>query len=161
VHAALTARRLGYEAVMVNCNPETVSTDYDVSDRLYFEPLTFEDVANVCATSGPRASSCSSAGRRRSRSPRRSPEAGIPILGTPQASIDLAEDRGRFGELLRELGIECPPYGLARTADEAGGRRRDRLPAARAALVRARRPRHGDRLQPRRARGVHGRRPPP
>ena len=119
VHAALTARRLGYEAVMVNCNPETVSTDYDVSDRLYFEPLTFEDVANVCRNESPEGVIVQFGGQTPLKIAAALAEAGIPILGTPQASIDLAEDRGRFGELLKELGIQCPPYGLARTAAEA------------------------------------------
>ena len=119
VHAALTARRLGYEAVMVNCNPETVSTDYDVSDRLYFEPLTFEDVANVCRNESPEGVIVQFGGQTPLKIAAALADAGIPILGTPQASIDLAEDRGRFGELLKELGIQCPPYGLARTAAEA------------------------------------------
>ncbi len=119
VHAALTARRLGYDAVMVNCNPETVSTDYDVSDRLYFEPLTFEDVANVCRNESPEGVIVQFGGQTPLKIAAALTEAGIPILGTPQASIDLAEDRGRFGELLKELGIQCPPYGLARTAAEA------------------------------------------
>ncbi len=119
VHAALTARRLGYDAVMVNCNPETVSTDYDISDRLYFEPLTFEDVANVCLNERPEGVIVQFGGQTPLKIAGALADAGIPILGTPQASIDLAEDRGRFGELLRELGIACPPYGLARTSDEA------------------------------------------
>jgi carbamoyl-phosphate synthase large subunit len=119
VHAALTARRLGYEAVMVNCNPETVSTDYDVSDRLYFEPLTFEDVANVCRNESPEGVIVQFGGQTPLKIAAALAGAGIPILGTPQASIDLAEDRGRFGELLKELGIQCPPYGLAGTAAEA------------------------------------------
>ncbi len=119
VHAALTARRLGYDAVMVNCNPETVSTDYDVSDRLYFEPLTFEDVANVCRNESPEGVIVQFGGQTPLKIAAALVEAGIPILGTPQASIDLAEDRGRFGELLKELDIRCPPYGLARTAAEA------------------------------------------
>ncbi|MBN2203805.1 MAG: carbamoyl-phosphate synthase large subunit [Thermoleophilia bacterium] len=119
VHAALTARRLGYEAVMVNCNPETVSTDYDVSDRLYFEPLTFEDVANVCRNESPEGVIVQFGGQTPLKIAAALDGAGIPILGTPQASIDLAEDRGRFGALLEELGIQCPPYGLAGTAAEA------------------------------------------
>jgi carbamoyl-phosphate synthase large subunit len=119
VHAALTARRLGYDAVMVNCNPETVSTDYDVSDRLYFEPLTLEDVANVCRNESPEGVIVQFGGQTPLKIAGALAEAGIPILGTPQASIDLAEDRGRFGELLKELGIQCPPYGLARTPAEA------------------------------------------
>jgi carbamoyl-phosphate synthase large subunit len=119
VHAALTAREMGYEAVMVNCNPETVSTDYDVSDRLYFEPLTFEDVANVVANEKPKGVIVQFGGQTPLKIAGALAEAGIPILGTPQESIDLAEDRGRFGQLLKELGIQCPEYGLATTAAEA------------------------------------------
>ena len=119
VHAALTAREMGYEAVMVNCNPETVSTDYDVSDRLYFEPLTFEDVINVVANERPKGVIVQFGGQTPLKIAGALAEAGIPILGTPQESIDLAEDRGRFGKLLEELGIQCPEYGLAMTAAEA------------------------------------------
>jgi carbamoyl-phosphate synthase large subunit len=119
VHAALTVREMGYEAVMVNCNPETVSTDYDVSDRLYFEPLTFEDVVNVVANEDPKGVIVQFGGQTPLKIAGALAEAGIPILGTPQESIDLAEDRGRFGKLLEELGIRCPEYGLAATAEEA------------------------------------------
>ena len=119
VHAALTAREQGYEAVMVNCNPETVSTDYDISDRLYFEPLTFEDVANIVANERPKGVIVQFGGQTPLKIARQLAEAGIPILGTPQESIDLAEDRGRFGALLDELEIRCPEYGLAATVEEA------------------------------------------
>ncbi len=119
VHAAMTARDMGYEAVMVNCNPETVSTDYDTSDRLYFEPLTFEDVANVIANERPEGVIVQFGGQTPLKIAAALAGAGIPILGTPHASIDLAEDRGRFGALLEELGVRCPEYGLATTADEA------------------------------------------
>ncbi len=119
VHAALTAREQGFEAVMVNCNPETVSTDYDISDRLYFEPLTFEDVANIVANERPKGVIVQFGGQTPLKIAGALAEAGIPILGTPQESIDLAEDRGRFGGLLEELGIKCPEYGLATTAEQA------------------------------------------
>jgi carbamoyl-phosphate synthase large subunit len=119
VHAALTARDQGYEAIMVNCNPETVSTDYDISDRLYFEPLTFEDVANIVANERPKGVIIQFGGQTPLKIARALADAGIPILGTPQESIDLAEDRGRFGKLLEELDIRCPEYGLATTAAEA------------------------------------------
>ena len=156
VHAALTAREQGYEAVMVNCNPETVSTDYDISDRLYFEPLTFEDVANIVANERPKGVIVQFGGQTPLKIAGALAEAGIPILGTPQESIDLAEDRGRFGGLLEELGIRCPEYGLATTAERGGRRRRARrLPAAGAAVVRARRPGHADRLRPAGARALH------
>ncbi|HOT23456.1 MAG TPA: carbamoyl-phosphate synthase large subunit [Thermoleophilia bacterium] len=119
VHAAMTARAMGYEAVMVNCNPETVSTDYDTSDRLYVEPLTFEDVMNVVVNERPKGVIVQFGGQTPLRIAADLDAAGVPILGTPQSSIDLAEDRGRFGALLPELGIRCPEYGLATTADEA------------------------------------------
>jgi carbamoyl-phosphate synthase large subunit len=104
---------------MVNCNPETVSTDYDVSDRLYFEPLTFEDVANVVANERPKGVIVQFGGQTPLKIAHALEEAGIPILGTPQDAIDLAEDRGRFGELLDRLEIKCPRYGVARSCDEA------------------------------------------
>ncbi len=119
VHAALTARELGYETVMVNCNPETVSTDYDTSDRLYVEPLTFEDVMNVVANEDPKGVIVQFGGQTPLKIAAELAAAGVPILGTPHASIDLAEDRGRFGELLRRLDIACPEYGLATTSHEA------------------------------------------
>ena len=119
VHAAMTARELGYDAVMVNCNPETVSTDYDVSDRLYFEPLTVEDVIGIVANERPKGVVVQFGGQTPLKIAGALAEAGIPILGTPQESIDLAEDRGRFGRLLEDLGIACPEYGLAATAEEA------------------------------------------
>ncbi len=119
VHAALTVRELGYEAIMVNCNPETVSTDYDVSTRLYFEPLTFEDVANICANEQPKGVIVQFGGQTPLKIAHALEEAGIPILGTPQESIDLAEDRGNFGRLLDELGIKCPRYGVARSREQA------------------------------------------
>jgi carbamoyl-phosphate synthase large subunit len=104
---------------MVNCNPETVSTDYDVSDRLYFEPLTVEDVMNIVANERPVGVIVQFGGQTPLKIAGALALAGIPILGTPQESIDLAEDRGLFGRLLEELGIACPEYGLATTAEEA------------------------------------------
>jgi carbamoyl-phosphate synthase large subunit len=119
VHAAMTVREAGYEAVMVNCNPETVSTDYDVSDRLYFEPLTFEDVMNVVAVERPAGVIVQFGGQTPLRIARELVEAGVPLVGTSFEAIDLAEDRGRFGALLEELGIACPRYGVARSPEEA------------------------------------------
>ena len=119
VHAAMTARELGRDAVMVNCNPETVSTDYDTSDRLYFEPLTAEDVLAVCEQERPEGVIVQFGGQTPLRLARALEEAGIPLLGTPVDAIDLAEDRGRFGALLRRLGIKHPPYGTALSAEEA------------------------------------------
>ena len=146
----------GFETVMINCNPETVSTDYDTADRLYFEPLTFEDVMAVIERERERRrrrrrASCSSAARRRSSWRCALQEAGVTILGTSPDSIDLAEDRQRFSQLLWDLGIPQPASGTATSRDEArevAGE--DRLPGRRPAVVRARRPRHGDRLRHRR-----------
>ena len=119
VHAAMTARELGRDAVMVNCNPETVSTDYDTSDRLYFEPLTIEDVLAVCEQERPEGVIVQFGGQTPLKLARALEEAGVPLLGTPVDAIDLAEDRGRFGALLRRLGIAHPPYGTALSAEEA------------------------------------------
>jgi carbamoyl-phosphate synthase large subunit len=119
VHAAMTVRDSGRDAVMVNCNPETVSTDYDTSDRLYFEPLTAEDVLAVCAQEGPEGVIVQFGGQTPLRLAKALEEAGIKLLGTPVDAIDLAEDRGRFGALLRRLGIKHPPYGTALSAEEA------------------------------------------
>ena len=119
VHAAMTTRELGRDAVMINCNPETVSTDYDTSDRLYFEPLTIEDVLAVCEQERPEGVIVQFGGQTPLKLARALEEAGVPLLGTPVDAIDLAEDRGRFGALLRRLGIKHPPYGTALSAEEA------------------------------------------
>jgi carbamoyl-phosphate synthase large subunit len=119
VHAAMTARELDRDAVMINCNPETVSTDYDTSDRLYFEPLTEEDVLAVCAIERPEGVIVQFGGQTPLRLAKSLEEAGVPLLGTPVDAIDLAEDRGRFGALLRRLEIKHPPYGTALSAEEA------------------------------------------
>ncbi|MGN6558138.1 MAG: carbamoyl-phosphate synthase large subunit [Solirubrobacterales bacterium] len=119
VHAAMTARELGRDAVMVNCNPETVSTDYDTSNRLYFEPLTAEDVLAVCEQERPEGVIVQFGGQTPLKLARTLEEAGVPLLGTPVDAIDLAEDRGRFGALLERLGVEAPPYGTAYSAEEA------------------------------------------
>jgi len=119
VHAAMTVRELDRDAVMVNCNPETVSTDYDTSDRLYFEPLTAEDVLAVVEVERPEGVIVQFGGQTPLRLAAALVEAGVPLLGTPVDAIDLAEDRGRFGALLRGLEISHPPYGTALSADEA------------------------------------------
>jgi carbamoyl-phosphate synthase large subunit len=119
VHAAMTVRDLGRDAVMVNCNPETVSTDYDTSDRLYFEPLTAEDVLAVCEQERPEGVIVQFGGQTPLKLARELEQAGVPLLGTPVDAIDLAEDRGRFGALLRKLEIKHPPYGTALSAEEA------------------------------------------
>jgi carbamoyl-phosphate synthase large subunit len=119
VHAAQTFRSLGYEAVMVNCNPETVSTDYDTSDRLYFEPLSPEEVLAVCDREQPVGVVTQFGGQTPLRLARHIEEAGYRILGTPHSAIDLAEDRERFGSLALELGIRCPPWATVAGAEEA------------------------------------------
>jgi carbamoyl-phosphate synthase large subunit len=119
VHAAMTVRDTGRDAVMVNCNPETVSTDYDTSDRLYFEPLTVEDVLAVAEVERPEGVIVQFGGQTPLRLAKALEEAGLKMLGTPVEAIDLAEDRGRFGALLRRLEIKHPPYGTALSAEEA------------------------------------------
>jgi len=119
VHAAFALREAGYETVMVNCNPETVSTDYDTSDRLYFEPLTVEDVIAVCEEEEPQGIVVQLGGQTPLQIAAELEAEGFPILGTSPASIDLAEDRGKFGALLRRLGIAAPPHGEATGLEEA------------------------------------------
>jgi carbamoyl-phosphate synthase large subunit len=119
VHAAMTVRELGRDAVMINCNPETVSTDYDTSDRLYFEPLTEADVLAVVGQEHPEGVIVQFGGQTPLRLAGALEQAGVKLLGTPVDAIDLAEDRGRFGALLRRLQIKHPPYGTALSADEA------------------------------------------
>jgi carbamoyl-phosphate synthase large subunit len=119
VHAAQSLRALGYEAVMVNCNPETVSTDYDTSDRLYFEPLRLEEVLAVCEREQPDGVAIQFGGQTPLKLARGLEAAGFRILGTPFDAVDLAEDRERFGALLDRLGIRCPQWGIARTNEEA------------------------------------------
>jgi carbamoyl-phosphate synthase large subunit len=119
VHAAMTVRDSGRDAVMINCNPETVSTDYDTSDRLYFEPLTAEDVLAVVEIERPEGVIVQFGGQTPLRLARPLEEAGVPLLGTPVDAIDLAEDRGRFAALLSRLEIAHPPYGTAMSAEEA------------------------------------------
>jgi carbamoyl-phosphate synthase large subunit len=119
VHAAQTVRELGRDAVMINCNPETVSTDYDTSDRLYFEPLTLEDVIAVCELEKPEGVVVQFGGQTPLKLAAGLHAAGIPILGTSIDAIDLAEDRSRFGALLDRLGYRAPPYATAASAEEA------------------------------------------
>jgi carbamoyl-phosphate synthase large subunit len=119
VHAVQEMRELGYQAIMVNCNPETVSTDYDTSDRLYFEPLTFEDVLNIVENEKPKGVVVQFGGQTPLKIAERLHAAGVPILGTSQEAIDLAEDRERFGEVLRKLNLKAPPYGTVRNEQEA------------------------------------------
>ena len=113
VHAAFALREAGYETIMVNCNPETVSTDYDTSDRLYFEPLTAEDVLEVARVERPDAVVVQLGGQTPLKLARRLEAAGLTIAGTSPESIDIAEDRERFADLCRELGVRQPPHGTA------------------------------------------------
>jgi carbamoyl-phosphate synthase large subunit len=123
VHAVMALRDAGYETVMVNCNPETVSTDYDTADRLYFEPLTFEDVLEVVhaeQASGTVAGViCTLGGQTPLGLAQRLKDAGVRVLGTQPEAIDLAEHRGAFGRLLREAGLPAPKFGTATSFDEA------------------------------------------
>ncbi len=118
VHAARAITAAGYESVMVNCNPETVSTDYDTSDRLYFEPLTEEDLLAVVAREKPLGVVVQFGGQTPLKLAHPLERAGVRILGTPPDAIDRAEDRERFGELLREVGLTAPPWTTARDASE-------------------------------------------
>jgi len=127
VHAATTLSAAGFETVMVNCNPETVSTDYDTADRLYFEPLTFEDVLEVyyaesaSGKGGPGVVGVivQLGGQTPLGLAERLEKAGVPIVGTKPEAIDLAEDRGRFGEVLRAAGLPAPKFGMATSFDQA------------------------------------------
>ncbi|MBF6332170.1 carbamoyl-phosphate synthase large subunit [Nocardia transvalensis] len=123
VHAAQTLSAAGYETVMVNCNPETVSTDYDTADRLYFEPLTFEDVLEVYHAERESGSVAGVIVQLGGQTPlglaQRLTEAGVPVVGTSAAAIDLAEDRGEFGQVLVDAGLPAPKYGTATTVEQA------------------------------------------
>ncbi len=119
VHAAYALKEEGYETIMVNCNPETVSTDYDTSDRLYFEPLTFEDVMAIVEEEKPVGVIVQFGGQTPLNLARPLKAAGVPIIGTTPESIDLAEDRKHFGKLLGELGIPQPENGAAMNVQEA------------------------------------------
>jgi carbamoyl-phosphate synthase large subunit len=119
VHAALAMREDGYETIMVNCNPETVSTDYDTSDRLYFEPLTLEDVLEIVDKEKPMGVIVQYGGQTPLKLALGLEAAGVPIIGTSPDMIDAAEDRERFQKLLHELGLRQPPNATARTEPEA------------------------------------------
>ena len=119
VHAALALREDGYETIMVNCNPETVSTDYDTSDRLYFESLTLEDVLEIVHLEKPKGVIVQYGGQTPLKLARALEAAGVPIIGTSPDSIDLAEDRERFQQMIEKIGLKQPPNRTARNADEA------------------------------------------
>jgi carbamoyl-phosphate synthase large subunit len=118
-HASFALREFGYESIMVNCNPETVSTDYDTSDRLYFEPLTLEEVLNICDTEKPSGVIVQFGGQTPLTLALPLKRQGVPVIGTAPECIDLAEDRKLFGKLLEDLGIPSPPNGTATSIDEA------------------------------------------
>ena len=119
VHAALAMRDDGYESIMINCNPETVSTDYDTSDRLYFEPLTFEDVMSVVDIEQPHGVIVQFGGQTPLKLANRLQDAGVPIIGTSPDAIDEAEDRERFQQLIEKLGLKQPPNRTVKTQEEA------------------------------------------
>ncbi|MFN3395004.1 MAG: carbamoyl-phosphate synthase large chain, partial [Candidatus Thermochlorobacter sp.] len=119
VQAVFALKEAGYETIMINCNPETVSTDYDVADKLYFEPLTFEDTMNIIEHEKPEGIIVSFGGQTPLRLSTQLEEAGVKILGTSSKGIDIAEDREKFGKLLDELKIPHPAYGVATTYEEA------------------------------------------
>ncbi|HJD79642.1 MAG TPA: carbamoyl-phosphate synthase large subunit, partial [Corynebacterium pollutisoli] len=123
VHAALELSRIGYETVMVNCNPETVSTDYDTADRLYFEPLTFEDVMEIYHAESESGTVAGVVVQLGGQTPlglaQQLADAGVPVVGTTPEAIDLAEDRGEFGEVLRQAQLPAPAFGTAVSFDEA------------------------------------------
>jgi len=119
VHGVMALREEGFETIMVNCNPETVSTDYDTTDKLYFEPLTLEDVLNICDQEQPYGVIVAFGGQTPLKIAKALDEYGIKILGTSSEGIDLAEDRERFGALLRRNNIQHPKYGTAYTVNNA------------------------------------------
>lgn len=119
VHGVMALREEGYETIMVNCNPETVSTDYDTTDKLYFEPLTLEDVLNICDHEEPAGVIVSFGGQTPLKIAKALEQNGVTILGTSPEGIDLAEDRERFGALLRKLEVVHPKYGTAYTVNNA------------------------------------------
>ncbi len=119
MHASLALREAGYETIMVNCNPETVSTDYDTSDRLYFEPLTLEDVLEIIAKEKPVGVIVQYGGQTPLKLCRALEAAGAPIIGTTPESIDVAEDRERFSQLVNRLQLRQPANGTARTEEQA------------------------------------------
>ncbi len=119
VHGVLAARECGYETIMINCNPETVSTDFDISDKLYFEPVFWEHIYDIIQHEKPEGVIVQLGGQTALKLAEKLHKYGIPIIGTSFDSLDLAEDRGRFSTLLRDLGIPYPEFGVARNPDEA------------------------------------------
>lgn len=119
VHGLLAIRECGYEAIMINCNPETVSTDFDIADKLYFEPVFWEHLREIIELERPEGVIVQLGGQTALKLAKKLHEHNIPIVGTSYDSMDIAEDRGRFSDLLKDLDIPYPEYGTAYTADEA------------------------------------------
>jgi carbamoyl-phosphate synthase large subunit len=119
VHGVLATKELGYEAIMVNCNPETVSTDFDIADKLYFEPVYWEHIFELIEHEKPEGVIVQLGGQTALKLSEKLHEKGIKIIGTSFDDMDLAEDRGRFSDLLRDLNIPYPPYGVSESAEEA------------------------------------------
>ena len=119
VHGLLAIKECGYEAIMVNCNPETVSTDFDMADKLYFEPVYWEHLWEIIELEKPAGVIVQLGGQTALKLARKLTAKGIPIIGTSFDNMDIAEDRGRFSDMLKELKIPYPEYGTAYTADEA------------------------------------------
>jgi carbamoyl-phosphate synthase large subunit len=119
VHGVLAAKEVGYEAIMVNCNPETVSTDFDIADKLYFEPVYWEHIRELVEFEKPMGVIVQLGGQTALKLSQYLNEKGVKIIGTSYEDMDLAEDRGRFSDLLRDLEIPYPPYGVAESAEEA------------------------------------------
>ena len=156
--AAFALRESGYEVVMVNSNPETVSTDYDTSDRLFFEPLTVEDVLNVCDSVKPIGVIVQFGGQTPLNLARALETAGVPIIGTSPESIELAEDRERFRLVIDRLGLKQPPSASATRYEEAQQiAQRIGYPVVGAPELRSGRASDGDRLRRAQPRSLHGR----
>ena len=148
VHASLALKESGFETIMVNCNPETVSTDFDTSDRLYFESLTFEDVMEIIDLEKPAGVIVQYGGQTPLKLARSLEAAGAPIIGTSPDSIDIAEDRQRFQQLLKKLNLKQPPNCTATNEEEAVHLSQEvGFPAGRATLLCARRTGHGSRAR--------------
>jgi len=147
VHAVLAMRDDGYETVMINCNPETVSTDYDTSDRLYFEPITLEDVLEIVQAENPDGVIIQFGGQTPLKLARGLEAAGVPIIGTSPDAIDRAEDRERFQQMINRLGLKQPPNATVRSLEEGILVARDiGYPLVVRPSLCARWPGHGDRL---------------
>src|SRR5579875_3529566 len=119
VHGLLAIKECGYEAIMINCNPETVSTDFDMADKLYFEPVFWEHLREIIDLEQPEGVIVQLGGQTALKLAKNLHEKGIHIFGTSFNDMDIAEDRGRFSDMLKELGIPYPKYGTAYTAEEA------------------------------------------